>query len=107
MSWPCRVDEAYRGLDPAEGKRAQSDTRCLREEELEHLKVNFRYGADCKEREKEVAEHNASIDDLEAALGYGVADAVEEYVGIVLANSCIPTIFRFSKRPSSTRIRLS
>jgi restriction system protein len=51
------------------------------------------YEAECAARESEVAEHNASLDQLIAGLGYGVVDAVQEYVGIVLANSVYPEAF--------------
>lgn len=49
-----------------------------------------RYEAECAEREKEVAEHNADLDQLIANLGYGSVEAVQEYVEIVLANSVYP-----------------
>lgn len=52
-----------------------------------------RYEAECAEREKEVAEHNADLDQLIANLGYGSVEAVQEYVGIVLANSVYPEGF--------------
>ena len=52
-----------------------------------------RYGSVCAEREKEVAEHNSSLDEFIANLGYGTVDAVREYVGIVLANSVYPEHF--------------
>ncbi|TDN46408.1 restriction system protein [Curtobacterium flaccumfaciens] len=52
-----------------------------------------RYDAECRLREAEVAEHNGEIDALIAGLGYGVTEAVEEYVDIVLANSVYPDTF--------------
>lgn len=52
-----------------------------------------RYEAECAEREKEVTEHNADLDQLIANLGYGSVEAVQEYVGIVLANSVYPEGF--------------
>lgn len=42
------------------------------------------------EREREAAEQNSALDQLIAGLGYGTVDAVQEYVGIVLANSVYP-----------------
>jgi len=48
------------------------------------------YRQECAQREQEVAEQNQAIDTLVANLGYGVADAVEDYVGIVVANSVYP-----------------
>lgn len=52
-----------------------------------------RYEADCAEREQEVADHNADLDQFIANLGYGSVEAVQEYVGIVLANSVYPEGF--------------
>jgi restriction system protein len=62
-----------------------------RQQELEAERE--RYEQECAEREAEVAEHNAAIDSLIANLGYGTADAVQEYVGIVLSNSVYPEHF--------------
>jgi restriction system protein len=52
-----------------------------------------RYDAACRVREKDVEEHNGEIDALIAGLGYGVPDAVQEYLDIVLANSVYPEDF--------------
>lgn len=52
-----------------------------------------RYQDECAAREAEVAQHNASIDRLITDLSYGSVDAVQEYVGIVLANSVYPEGF--------------
>ncbi|MFC8521547.1 MULTISPECIES: hypothetical protein [Micrococcaceae] len=52
-----------------------------------------RYLDECAARETEVAEHNASIDQLITNLSYGSVEAVQEYVGIVLANSVYPDGF--------------
>jgi len=52
-----------------------------------------RYDAECAQREADAAAHNASINTLIANLGYGATDAVNEYVGIVLANSVYPEGF--------------
>lgn len=52
-----------------------------------------RYEAECAEREREATEQNEALDQLVAGLGYGTVDAVQEYVGIVLANSVYPEEF--------------
>lgn len=52
-----------------------------------------RYEAECAARVKEVAEHNAGLDQFIANLGYGSVEAVQEYIGIVLANSIYPEEF--------------
>jgi restriction system protein len=53
-----------------------------------------KYEAECAAREAEVAEKNKALDALIAGLGYGTVDAVQEYVGIVLANSVYPEWFQ-------------
>ncbi|MCU1529453.1 MAG: hypothetical protein JWP75_3216 [Frondihabitans sp.] len=66
---------------------------------LEHTRLNLleaaqlQFDSECRLREQEVTEHNSAIDALIAGLGYGVVDAVQEYVGIVLANSVYPPSF--------------
>lgn len=58
------------------------------------LKIQLeRYQEECQQRESEVAEHNASLDQLITNLSYGAVDAVQEYIGIVLANSVYPEGF--------------
>lgn len=52
-----------------------------------------RYLDECAAREAEVAEHNSSIDQLITNLSYVSVEAVQEYVGIVLANSVYPDGF--------------
>ncbi|WP_354217657.1 hypothetical protein [Arthrobacter sp. UYCo732] len=103
---------AYRDSIPSKDAALKATHAALEKKRLEQLKTEIsRYEGDCKEREKEVAEHNASIDDLEAALGYGVADAVEEYVGIVLANSLYPNHFPFQHEakfnPDTAELKLT
>lgn len=51
------------------------------------------YAEQCRLREQEASEHNAAVDELIAGLAYGTEDAVQEYVGIVLANSVYPPNF--------------
>lgn len=85
---------AYRESIPAKEAALKATHAAFEEERLSQLKAEIaRYEAECKEREQEVAEHNAAIDDLAAGLAYGAVEAVEEYVGIVLANSVYPEHF--------------
>ena len=51
------------------------------------------YRQDCAAREAQVAKQNAELDQLITNLGYGVPEAVQEYVDIVLANSVYPDHF--------------
>jgi restriction system protein len=51
------------------------------------------YEQECAEREADVAEHNAALDQLINELAFDVPSAIEEYVGIVLSNSVYPESF--------------
>ncbi|MEE9395332.1 MAG: hypothetical protein V3W41_22800 [Planctomycetota bacterium] len=52
-----------------------------------------RHQNECQKRESEADAQNKSIDLLIANLGYGVKEAVEEYLSIVLSNSVYPPEF--------------
>lgn len=52
------------------------------------------YATECRLREEEAAAHNSRIDKLIADLGYGVVDAVQEYISIVMSNSVYPEHFQ-------------
>jgi restriction system protein len=81
-SVPARQAELDRQHSAAEQKRTDS-----------LAKVRSEYEAECALRESEAAKHNSEIEALIAGLGYGAVDAVQEYVGIVLANSVYPPSF--------------
>lgn len=49
-----------------------------------------RFQQECAEREADALARNAELDALISGLGYGTIEAVQEYVGIVLANSTYP-----------------
>lgn len=64
---------------------------------LEELtRATKQYEAECAEREREAKEQNEDLDRLIAGLAYGTVEAVQEYVGIVLANSVYPEHFPVS-----------
>jgi restriction system protein len=79
---------------PAKRAEAEAQHADLENQRLEQLATERRkYEAECAARDEEVAEQNASLDALIANLGYGTADAIEEYIGIVLSNSVYPEHF--------------
>jgi len=86
--------------------RASAETNRLNRLSAERA----RYAKECEAREAEVAEQNNRLDELIANLGYGTADAVQEYVSIVLSNSVYPDHFpvshEFVFEPSSAELRL-
>ena len=51
------------------------------------------YDQECAEREARAAEANRELDQLIANLGYGTAEAIQEYVDIVVSNSIYPDHF--------------
>lgn len=86
--------EELRAGIPAREAELANQHAALERTRLDMLEAEQeRYDAAIVRQEKEVAEHNAAIDTLIAGLGYGVPDAVQEYVGIVLANSVYPEVF--------------
>ncbi|WIG19215.1 hypothetical protein [Kocuria rosea] len=86
-------EEEMRSL-PARRQKLAARHTAAEETRKRALSVELaRYEAECAKREQEVAEHNADLDQLIANLGYGSVEAVQEYVGIVLANSVYPEGF--------------
>lgn len=55
-----------------------------------------KYEKEYAAREAVVTQKNAELDEFISALGYGVVDAVQEYVSIVLAKSVYPDLFPVS-----------
>jgi restriction system protein len=87
--WQAAV-EALPGKRAAQSeKHAEVENRRLEQLASEKIK----YEAECADREKDAAEQNEALDQLISGLGYGTVDAVQEYVGIVLANSVYPDWF--------------
>lgn len=68
-------------------------------EELEHKRhtklqqAQTKYEAECRQRELATQEENKKLDTLIQGLGYGVEEAIQEYVSIVLGNSVYPEAF--------------
>ena len=78
----------------AEQEKLDSAHRATEEHRQEQLEAaRAAYDKDCRRRESEVAESNLKLDQLKANLGYGVEEAVQEYVSIVLSNSVYPESF--------------
>lgn len=77
-------------------RRAAADQKYAEAESARKTKLaaaKLNYQKHCEARELDVDEHNKSLDQLIANLGYGVVEAVEEYISIVLANSVYPDYF--------------
>lgn len=69
-----------------------------------------RYAKERAVRESEAAACNKRLDELITNLGYGTADAIQEYVSIVLSNSVYPDHFQveheFEFDPSTAELQL-
>ena len=94
-------------------RRKKADEMRARDEaqRLDKLKVEReRYAKECASRESEAAEQNRRLDELITNLGYGTADAIQEYVSVVLSNSVYPDHFQvaheFEFDPSTAELRL-
>ena len=83
------LDSQYRG---ALTNRAQAEA--TRQERL--AAARSRYADECRQREEEAAHRNAEITQLINDLAFDVEAAIQEYVGIVLANSVYPSVFQVS-----------
>lgn len=97
---------------PGENQRrvnAHTDAERQRIQELESLQAQYRQ--DCDQRQREVDLHNEKVDDLIRRLDSGESMAVDEYVGIVLANSvypdCYPVDYDFSYESDLRELSIS
>lgn len=105
---------AWRAACQTAESQRQAATAARAEAEARRLKLldeaRSRYADECTTRDVEAAEHNQRLDRLIANLGYGVAEAVQEYVSIVLSNSVYPDHFQvaheFTFDPSSAELEL-
>lgn len=79
---------------PARQAQRDADYQRAEAQRLEQLAAaRAEYDEQCRQREVDVAESNAELDQLIANLGYDVEDAIQEYVAIVLGNSVYPDCF--------------
>ena len=65
----------------------------LAEQEQRLIAARAAYDEECRQREVDAAESNLELDQFIANLGYGVEEAVQEYISIVLGNSVYPESF--------------
>lgn len=106
--------EAWRIAMEQVGARRIEEAALYEEREIQRLAAlqvaQDRYAAECAERDQEAASQNSAVDALIANLGYGIPEAIEEYVGIVLSNAIYPDHFptehEFSYVPDSAELTL-
>lgn len=92
MEWHAECSDVQVRRQKAEEVRARDEARRLDALRSERE----RYAKECAARETEVANHNTRLDELITNLGYGTADAIQEYVSIVLSNSVYPDHFQIA-----------
>jgi len=118
------VENAQRGHENAvtkwhaacrdvEVRRQNTDEVRARDEarRLDALKSELeRYSKECAARESEASESNGRLDKLITNLSYGTADAIKEYLSIVLSNSVYPDHYQvaheFEFDPSTAELSL-
>ncbi len=100
----CRQAEARR----QKGRTDHADAEEKRVAALQRERA--RYAKECEDREADATARNRDLDELIANLGYGTADAVQEYISIVLSNSVYPEHFQvtheFEFEQSAAELRL-
>lgn len=106
MEWRAACRDVLARRQKAEEIRLRDEARRLDALRSERE----RYVKECAARESEAADSNRRLDDLIANLGYGTADAIQEYVSIVLSNSVYPDHFQvaheFEFDASTAELRL-
>jgi restriction system protein len=106
--WEAKCRQADERRQTARSDHARAEERRVRDLEQEQA----RYAKECEGRESEAAARNRDLDEFIANLGYGTADAVQEYVSIVLSNSVYPEHFQvthefeFEQAAAELRLRV-
>jgi restriction system protein len=106
--------EAWRTAMEQVGARRVEEAALYEERESQRLAAlqteQDRYAVECAERDQEAASRNCAVDELIANIGYGIPEAIEEYIGIVLSNAIYPDHFpiehEFSYVPNSAELTL-
>lgn len=91
-----RWEKACREID--QRRKAEIEAHAARETERTQslAKERSRYERECAQREADAGAANRHLEELKVNLGYGLPDAVQEYISIVLSNSVYPDEFPVS-----------
>ena len=106
--WEAKCRQAEERRQTVKSQHAAAEA--MRATQLEQERTRF--AKECAEREAEAASQNRDLDELIANLGYGTADAIQEYVSIVLSNSVYPEHFKvahefeFEQATAELRLRV-
>lgn len=85
-----RVDQESRAVHQR-NLALREELETTRQRKLAEAEAKFR--KECEAREAQAAARNAALDSLINGLAFDVESAIDEYVGIVLANSIYPEVF--------------
>ena len=88
-TWHHDLAKIVSANEVATNKHAKAEAQRMADLQRERA----RYEAECSKREADAGEHNEAIRELIANLGYGIVEAVQEYISIVLSNSVYPDHF--------------
>jgi len=92
LDWRAACREIMEHYQKAEKERTRDE---LKRAEMLIIHREL-YANECAVRESDTSESNGKLAELIANLGYGTADAIQEYISIVLANSVYPEHFQVS-----------
>ncbi|MFD5867838.1 hypothetical protein ACFWGD_04370 [Corynebacterium sp. NPDC060344] len=97
---------------PRENQRLADEYAARERKRLTDLEEMQRdYQNRCQERQQMVDDHNGQVDDLIRRISEGQPEAVDEYIGIVLANSiypeCYPVGYEFAYDPDLRELSIS
>jgi restriction system protein len=87
--WESEIAQTETARKAAAQQHSELEARRL----AELAKEKVRYARECTAREESAESQNRAIETLIVNLGYGVVDAVQEYVSVVLSNSVYPDHF--------------
>lgn len=104
--WKAKVDELPAQREQLWNQHSRAEAARIQALDL----AREEYANECKGRVAEAEERNRQLDTLIANLAYGVREAVQEYISIVLANSSYPEHFpvsyEFGFEPTSAELTL-
>lgn len=80
-------------LPAAQLRQQQAYEQLEQKRQAKLLQAKAKYDAECQQRELTTQEENGKLDTLIQGLAYGVEDAIQEYVSVVLGNSAYPESF--------------
>lgn len=88
-AWQAEVDQ----LPAAQARLQKAHEQAEQDRQAKLLEAQAAYDTECEQRERTVQEENRKLDTLIQGLAYGVEEAIQEYVSIVLGNSAYPESF--------------